>query len=108
MSFEIVYTDKFERGLKRLAKKYRSIKKDFGDLLTELEQDPTLGTPVGNNCYKIRMAIASKGKGKSGGARLITHLYVEGKKVYLLTIYDKSQQETISDKELEILLKLIR
>ncbi len=72
-------------------------------LITKPEQ----GTSIGNQCYKIRLAIASKGKGKSGGARVITHLQVVNEKVFLLSIYDKSEQENITDKELDDLLGLI-
>jgi len=53
------------------------------------------------------LSIKSKGKGKSGGARLITHIVVSKETVYLLTIYDKSDKENISDKELEELLQYI-
>ncbi len=63
--------------------------------------------PIGNHCYKIRIAIASKGKGKSGGARIITHVKVVKQHVFLLSIYDKSEQPNIAYKELQALLKLI-
>ena len=59
---------------------------------------------MGNNCFKIRLAISSKGRGKSGGARVITHIYIENETVFLLAIYDKSEQADISDKELKELL----
>jgi hypothetical protein len=72
-----------------------------------LEQDPEQGTPLGNHCFKIRIAIASKGKGKSGGARVIIHVAVTDKMVFLLDIYDKSEQDSISEKELAALLKMI-
>lgn len=85
-------------------KKYRSLKAEFTEFINELQENPTTGTPIGMNCYKIRLAIASKGKGKSGGARIITNVYVAGKVVYLLSIYDKSEQDSISDKELKALL----
>lgn len=104
MSFEVAYTDNFERALKRLARKYRSIKDDLALFITSLEENPTQGTAIGKDCYKIRVAIKSKGKGKSGGARVITHVHVVGQQVYLLTIYDKSNKESISDKELQDLL----
>ncbi|MDH0659327.1 type II toxin-antitoxin system RelE/ParE family toxin, partial [Empedobacter sp. GD03865] len=61
-----------------------------------------------DNCYKIRLAIKSKGKGKSGGARVITHLFIENETIYLLSLYDKSEQNSISDKEIKDLLKLIK
>ena len=66
--------------------------------------DPKQGVAIGNECYKIRLAIASKGKGKSGGARLITNIVVSDTVVYLLTIYDKSEKENITDRELRELL----
>jgi hypothetical protein len=73
-----------------------------------LTEDPTSGTSLGNNCYKIRLAIKSKGTGKSGGPRGITHVvHVADQVVYLLSAYDKSDQENIPDKELKELIKLI-
>ncbi len=108
MSFEIVYTDNFEREVKKLAKKYQSLKTDIEAFIDSLEKDPFQGTALGLDCYKIRLAIKSKGKGKSGGARVITHVYVLDKMVYLLSIYDKSQQENISDKQLQSLINQIR
>ena len=74
MSYEVVYTDNFERELKHFAKKYPSIKSDLERLISALEGNPEHGTSIGKHCYKIRLAIASKGKGKSGGARVITHV----------------------------------
>jgi len=72
-----------------------------------LKTAPAQGVPLGNNCFKIRLAIGSKGRGKSGGARVITCLQVVQTSVYLLTVYDKSQQDSITDKELLELLKWI-
>jgi mRNA-degrading endonuclease RelE of RelBE toxin-antitoxin system len=105
MSYEVIATPRFARDIKKLSKKYASLKKEYNLLINELEQNPLLqGTPLGNNCYKIRIAIASKGKGKSGGARVITHIVVKENIVFLLTIYDKSEKENITDKELQELL----
>jgi len=72
-----------------------------------LQQTPDIGTAIGHDCYKIRVAIASKGKGKSGGARVITCVVVKDVEVYLLYMYDKSEQSTITDKELLQLLEHI-
>jgi len=66
-----------------------------------------LRIPLGHNCYKIRIAIASKKKGKSAGARIITHVYIKGKTVYLLSIYDKSDLNSLTDNEINDLLKEI-
>lgn len=107
MSYKVKFIPKFEKELKQLAKKYPSVKTDFSTLLQSLKEDPSQGTSLGNHCYKIRMAIASKGKGKSGGARVITCFKVIQGTVYLLTIFDKSERENISDKELSELLKFI-
>ena len=88
---------KFARHSKRLKKKYASLTDEIGELIEELQTNPTKGTPIGHSCYKIRLAIKSKGKGKSGGARVITYYYIHGETVYLLAIYDKSEQENISE-----------
>ena len=108
MSYSIVTIAPFDKQLKRLAKKYPSLKNEVVQLGRLLTDTPTSGTPLGNNCYKVRMSIASKGKGKSGGARVITHIYVEGKLVYLLAIYDKSEQENVSDAQILNLLSIIK
>lgn len=105
MSYNVLATSFFERELKTLAKKHRSLKNDLSVLFEQLVQNPTTGTELGNHCYKIRLAITSKGKGKSGGARIITHVHVSAKNVYLLAIYDKSQMENILDKEIQERLK---
>src|ERR1700742_2580917 len=108
MSYEVIATPRFRRDIKILIKKYISLKKEFEQLISDLEEEPQLqGTPLGNNCYKVRIAIASKGKGKSGGARVITNLIVTDKTVILIAIYDKSEKESITDRELEQLLDQI-
>ena len=95
---------KFERESKQLRKKYASLSGEVRELVDELRTNPTKGTPVGHSCYKIRLAIKSKGRGKSGGARVITYYYIHGSTVYLLSIYDKAEQENISDKRVAELL----
>jgi len=69
-------------------------------LIGELKRNPLMGIPLGKNCYKIRLKISSKNSGKSGGARIITHVYVEGDTVNLLAINDKSTQSTLCDFEI--------
>jgi mRNA-degrading endonuclease RelE of RelBE toxin-antitoxin system len=108
VKFNIYYTPEFEKQLKRLSKKHKSLSKDLSDLIKQLEENPAMGTPLGNNCYKIRLAISSKGKGKSGGARVITCVVVADKEIYLADIYDKSEQENITDKRLKELSEKIR
>jgi hypothetical protein len=93
-------TPAFVRELKKLAKKHNSLKEDLKVLIADLTKGPKSGTCLGNNCYKIRLAITSKNKGKSGGARIITYVHVINETVYLLSIYDKSDLDDISDSEL--------
>ena len=105
MSYSVILIENFKKESKRLIKKFPSLKQELKALNDNLEHNPAIGTPLAKSCYKIRLAVASKGKGKSGGARVITHVYVEGKKVFLLSIYDKSEREDIDDQEIERLLK---
>jgi hypothetical protein len=107
MSYNVKTIDVFERQAKRLIKKYASLKNELSTLINNLKENPGQGTAIGNNCYKIRISIASKGKGKSGGARVITTLIISEKNVYLLSIYDKSEKANLTDKELQELLKNI-
>jgi hypothetical protein len=85
-------------------KKYVSLVDELRELGEALRQNPAMGTPIGRSCYKIRLAIKSKGKGKSGGARVITYYYIYGKTVYLLSIYDKAEQASISEEKIAELL----
>ena len=101
MSFKIETIHEFEKELKRLSKKYPSIKEDYENLLYSLLENPQQGSPLGKDLYKIRMAISSKNQGKSGGARVITHVKIVNEKIYLIAIYDKSDMENISDSELK-------
>ena len=77
----------------------------MANLFTELEENPTLGTPLGNDIYKIRLAIASKNKGKSGGARVMSFVKVTDTTVLLFSIYSKGDKGSISDKEIQELIK---
>ena len=107
MSYKVKSIAVFEKQAKHLIKKYPSLKTELLSLIEELKENPEHGTALGNNCFKIRLAIASKKKGKSGGARVITNFVVIDSTIYLLTIYDKSEQENLTDKELNELLKSI-
>jgi len=107
MSFNVKSISIFERQAKRLLKKFPSLKNELRKLISELKDEPTKGAPLGHNCYKIRLAIASKKKGKSGGGRIITHLIIRNDTVYMLSIYDKSDIETLTDKEILALIKQI-
>lgn len=98
----------FKKEAKRLRKRYRSLLGDLDSLVEELAQNPYLGVDLGRNLRKVRLAISSKGKGKSDGARVIT-LVVEVSddktQIGLQYIYDKSEKESVTDKELTEILK---
>jgi len=106
MNFNVYTTDFFEKELKKLARKYPSLKNDYKSLVNSLKENPKQGQPLGKDCYKIRMSITSKGRGKSGGSRVISCVKVFANSVFLLSIFDKSKKESISDKELDNLLKI--
>ncbi len=101
---KVVTSYNFETEAKRLVKKYRSLAQDIAQLIADLAENPSQGTPLGRNCYKIRLAIKSKGRGKRGGARVITCVVALQESVTLLSIFDKADQATISDHEIERLL----
>jgi len=105
MSYNIIPTHRFEKELKRLSKKFTSLKNEFTELIAAISENPESGTFIGNSCYKIRLAIASKGKGKSGGARVITYLYIATETVYLLTVYDKGEKADLKPNELKEIIE---
>ena len=101
MNYSIRTIPNLDKQAKRLSKKYPSLKSDLSSLLDVLSLNPNEGKSLGKNCYKVRMPISSKNKGKSGGARVITCVFVLSSEIYLLDIYDKSEKENISEKELK-------
>ena len=107
MSYNIKATQRFKKELKQLAKKYKKIKVDYKNLLDSLENNPTLGTSLGNDCYKIRVPNSSIPTGKSGGFRIITLVKIQNDKIVLLTIYSKTEKENISNDELKSMLECL-
>ena len=111
MKVSIDYLPEFERKAKILRKKYPSFEADYNTFLDELEADPFCGESLGQHTYKYRMAIASKGKGKSGGARVITYNVLQKSNqevvIILMTIYDKSEISNVSDAYLRSLVQEI-
>ena len=99
MNYSIVFDDTFEKEVKRLSKRYSSLKEDLITLQEEINANPQLGIDLGGNLRKIR--------GKSGGARVITFTVVvsiDETEINLLYIYDKSERDSITPKEIEELL----
>lgn len=108
MNCKIVISSVFERSAKKLSKRYSSFRDDFISFISELKENPFVGADLGHGLRKVRMAVLSKGKGKSGGVRIITYLIDKSENsitIELLDIYDKSEISTLSDSELKHLLK---
>jgi mRNA-degrading endonuclease RelE of RelBE toxin-antitoxin system len=101
MSYNVVATPNFDKELKRLARKYPSLKGEVNDLKEELKTNPLQGVDMGNNVRKIRLAVQSKGKGKRGGARVMTYLKMEKKNIILFSIYSKGKQDTITEQKID-------
>lgn len=107
MSYNVIPTPTFKSQAKRLIKKFPSLKKELSELSVTLSLTPDIGTALGSDTFKIRLAVKSKGKGKSGGMRIITFKIDRNKEVYLLTIYDKSEIASIDDKAIKFLVRQI-
>jgi mRNA-degrading endonuclease RelE of RelBE toxin-antitoxin system len=105
MSYKVDTTTHFDKEAKRLNKKYKSLKSDLAVLIRALEEKPIQGIHLGNNIYKIRLAISSKGKGKRGGARVMSYFKIIDKTVYLFSIYSKGDKDNISESEIQALIK---
>lgn len=107
MKVSISLHDEFKRQFKRLNKKYRSLTDDLATFQKELKENPFQGSDLGGGVRKIRMTISSKGKGKSGGARVLTlNVLVSGDTdVTLLTIYDKDEIDNVSDSYIKWLVR---
>lgn len=103
---EIIATKSFMKSAKPLAKRYKSFNKDYKDFIDELEKNPYQGTDLGNGMRKIRMAITSKGKGKSGGCRVITFDAIERNgNLYLMYVYDKSDFDNVIN---SVMIELVK
>lgn len=108
MDVEIQVGQEFKRQFKRLSKKYHSLRQDFVKWKNDLLNDPMVGDDLGNGVRKIRMAIESKGKGKSGGARILTlnvKVSENGLTVILLAIYDKNEISNVKDEYIKYLIE---
>ncbi len=108
MNFNIIPTDKFQKQVKTLYKKYQSILSDIESLAKELSENYKIGTDLGNNTFKIRLAIKSKRKGKSGGGRILYFVVTENNEIYLAAIYDKSEIDTLKDNEIKKIIDDIK
>ena len=107
MNYSITTSSYFDVAAKKLAKKYPSFKDYLVNFGKSLLENPKQGVELAPGIRKIRMAIKSKSKGKSGGARVITFTVIvsmEESEINLLYIYDKADRPSISTHEIERLL----
>lgn len=113
MNVEVLISNNFRREAKRHIKKFRTLKEELTALQLSLMQDPNQGIKIAEDVYKIRLASKSKGKGKSGGFRIINYLIQTEEtednlakiSVILLSIYDKSETSTLSDTDISNLIE---
>ena len=94
MSYNVIITSEFAKEAKRIAKKHIGIKADLTKLIADLKINPTMGTDLGQNFYKIRISISGTNKGKSGGARVITYVILDQETILLTEIYLKSEHSS--------------
>ena len=82
---------------------------DYKIFIESLKTNPIQGKSLGGGVYKIRISISSKSKGKSGGARILTYnvkrVNQEKFIVVLMSIYDKSEMDNVSDGYLKDIVK---
>lgn len=104
MSYSIELSANFKKEAKRLHKKYPSLKIELKELFDLLEENPTTGIPLGNDIYKIRLAIASKNKGKSGGARILYFFKVTEATILLFSIFNKGEIDNLTDRQIQELI----
>lgn len=104
MSFKIETTPRFDKDVKKLNKRFPKLKTDLTKLVAELKNNPTMGTDLGENIYKIRLQNSSIPTGKSGGFRVISY-YLVADTLYLVTMYSKTDQENILDSELKKIIQ---
>jgi mRNA-degrading endonuclease RelE of RelBE toxin-antitoxin system len=108
MTIKIIPSDKFKKSFKRLYKKYRSLTADYEEFEKELRENPKTGEDLGGGYRKVRLAIHSKNKGKSSGARIITYelcLKTTEGAIVLVDIYDKSERETMPEWEYKTIIQ---
>ncbi len=104
MPYVIIEQELYLKAFKKLSKKYKNMESDVDNFLLSIETTDDLGVELKNNVYKVRIANSNKNKGKSAGYRLISYVKIIENELHLIYIYDKSNLENISEKELDTLL----
>ena len=108
MNYDFRPSPEFRKAVKALAKRYPSLKNDLQDLRKSLEENPLQGVDMGDGLRKIRMSIKSKGRGKAGGARVITFniiISATDMVIALVYIYDKADASSVKDSVMREIVK---
>jgi len=74
---------------------------EFAALTAQLAANPEAGTPLGGSLFKLRIALA--GRGKRGGARVIYGWRRANGVVVLLALYAKNAQADLTRAQLAAL-----
>lgn len=104
MSLMIKYSDNFLKEAKKLSKKFKLLKSDLKQAVDEIESKNEFGVYLGYNLYKKRVQNSSIPTGKSGGFRIIIYQQIEDD-IVLISIYSKTNKDSLSDDELKTILK---
>ena len=105
---QVIALPEFEKNLKRLSRKFQSLKHEYFNFVDISETEGPQGDHLGNNAYKARLAVKSKGKGKSGGLRIISYhviLTFQDDMIYLVAIYDKNEISSMEMKKIDQIIK---
>lgn len=103
LSIEIALTPRFQRDLRELAKRYRSIRSDIQPLIDQLQAGEIPGDRIAGikyQVFKVRIKNSNIQKGKSGGYRVIYYLK-NAQGIILTTIYSKSDLTDVSNEIIE-------
>ena len=98
-------TETYAKSIKKLQKRFKHIETDCDNFIDSIQSTDDLGVDLGNGIYKVRIANSDKQSGKSTGYRLISYLKLVDKILYLMYIYDKSDMSTVSEKQVDRLIK---
>jgi hypothetical protein len=88
----------FKRQLKQYVKKHRDLKDAVIEVLTNFDKRQNVN--LGGSIYKVRLKIKSLPKGKSKSFRLIVLVLETESFLVPITIYFKSDEESLSKKEI--------
>ena len=101
---DILYSNEFKKSAKKLAKRYKSFKKDLQLFVVSLDDNSKQGIKLEEGLYKVRIKNSDNNKGKSAGYRIITYACIEDE-IFLVDIYSKSEMKNIADESIDLIVK---